>query len=263
VHYSSTTVTDIVVQKVTDMTSMQKILLAGVAAMAIGASSANAALVVTASVGGAPTGVVLDNLDALALTPVPGSNNQVSATGIAVNLTPNARVVNGGVSGQFAAPFVSGSNGAGFGNAPGVNTTNYITSGSTGSIAAAAAELILPAAVGGYLYFGLLWGSIDDYNTLSFYDGNTLVGTVTGVAAASAAGTLPNGNQGNQGTAYVNITSSLAFTRVVATSTAFAFEFDNVAYNQSVPVPEPASLALLGLGLLGLGFASRAKRRAA
>lgn len=244
------------------MTSIRKIGLAALVAGVAGIGSANAAFIVSAAVGGAPTGVIKDNLDSLALTPAPGPNNQVSSTGIAINLTPNARVVNGSVSGQFAAPFLTGSNGAGFGNAPvpGVDNTNYITSGSTGSLAAAAAEMIFPVIPGGYLYFGLLWGSIDSYNTLSFYDGATLIGTVTGVEAAVAAGTLPNGNQGNQGTAYVNITSDTAFTRVVATSTSFAFEFDNVAYNQSVPVPEPATLALLGAGLLGLGLARRRRR---
>lgn len=215
-------------------------------ALGLTGTAVNAApLTVSGSVGGAPTGVVLDNLDWLSLGSVGGTNN-----GVTINFTPDAKAVQGGETGKYAAPFVSGGNGAGFGNADGPDATTYITTGSTGAASNAKVEILLP----GYnVYFGLLWGSVDDYNTLSFYDGNTLVGSITGNDVVAS----PNGDQGVNGTLYVNIISDTAFNRIVATSSQYAFEFDNIAFNETNPVPEPGTLALLGLGLLGAGAMRR------
>ena len=64
----------------------------------------------------------------------------------------------------------------------------------------------------------------------------------------------------------MNINSSDAFNRVVASSTGYAFEFDNVAlaYDPiSLPIqgeiPEPGTLTLLGLGLFA-GITVRRRR---
>lgn len=222
--------------------------------LALSATGANAALVVNSSVGGAPnlpgivTYVNFDNL-----TPGTAVDGSTSG-GITLTFNGNSQVASvPNQPGTFAAPVLSGGNGLNFGSpnqANGQDTTPYLSTG-TSSI-----EMVFG---GLQSFFGMLWGSVDTYNTLQFFDGATLVGTLTGSQVIGVA----SGDQTADGTVYINVNSTLQFDRVVASSTSFAFEFDNVAYAATrTDVPAPGALALLGLGLVGIGAVSRRRKAA-
>jgi hypothetical protein len=205
---------------------------------------ARAGITIDALVGGAPTGVNYANFDGLQLGAAGGMSN-----GIIVSFGADGQAVQGSQSGVYAAPYLSNGNGTLFGDPNnGPDTTTYLSTG-IGSV-----TLTLP---GEEKYFGLLWGSVDAYNTLSLYNGSTLVGSLTGADVTSNA----NGDQGEFGTFYVNINSTESFDNVVATSSSYAFEFDNVAYN-STAVPEPSSFILALIGGVG-AVTYKLKRRKA
>ena len=187
----------------------------------------NAQLYTTATIGGVPSvsGATLETLN----EPSPPF----------LTLSGGANLVTGSAGGSFAAPFFSGSTAAFFGESPafGADGTQYVVVGST-----AKATFSFPSSQN---YFGLLCGSLDADNSLTFYDtANNVIGTVYG-------STIPPvtyyGDQGVGGTFYINITSTIPFSKVEASNSGDSTEFDDVAY--AMVVPEPTSSALIGAGL--------------
>jgi hypothetical protein len=219
------------------------VLILGVSAIS---SASIAATTLSGTAGGTPVGAgPYLNFDNLAAGGgVAGGGTTVSFSGIGAGSValPN-------VAGRYAAPYITGGNGALFGNtqADGPDITRYLSTG-IGQVTLQFDQY--------HNYFGLLWGSVDDYNTLSFYDGANLLFSYTGLDVDPHAG----GSQGAAGTFYVNIHSDAAFDRVVASSTSYGFELDNVALDVNLaipaeipPIPEPHIYTLLLAGLLLMG----------
>ncbi len=83
-------------------------------------------------------------------------------------------------------------------------------------------------------YFGLYWGTPSANNTISFFNGNTLLQSFSGDALYSI---VPS-----TGAAYANFFAEAgeSFNKVVLSEISVAFESDNHAYKvASEPVPEP------------------------
>ena len=107
-------------------------------------------------------------------------------------------------------------------------------------------------------YLGLYWGSIDTYNSIAFYNDNTLVTTITGTQVLASNG-VPGDQSGSGSNRYVNIyfSANEVFNKVTFISNGVAFELDNVAFREA---PEPGALALFGVGLLGTALVRRRRK---
>lgn len=197
--------------------------------------------------GSAVGGQTYANFDGLTV----GSSSTVTTNGLTLTFAGGASVVQGSSPGAYAAPILSGNNNAFFESSTPQNqpdATPYITT-SGGSVT-------MTFASGPVSYFGLLWGSIDSYNSITFNFADGTTQTLAGTAVGSA---------GTATTSYVNFFGSSLITSVTASSLNNSFEFDNVAYGNAT-IPEPASLVMLGLGAVVVGGvrfrATRARRQA-
>jgi hypothetical protein len=106
-------------------------------------------------------------------------------------------------------------------------------------------------------YFGLYWGTPNANNTISFFNGDTLLQSFSGDALYS---TVPS-----TGAAYVNFFAEPgeSFNKVVLSDIWIAFESDNHAYKfaASTPVPEPASSLSVFAGVVAGALVKRKQQR--
>ena len=132
------------------------------------------------------------------------------------------------------------------------DTTDYLTTGtSTVNINLAS----MPAT-----YFGMYWGSVDTYNTISFREANGTVDTYTGAQIAALDGINPNGTT----SAYVNFSDiGSSFVNISLSSTTDAFETDNHAFIAASATPEPASWLLMAGGLSAAALFFQRKQKQA
>jgi hypothetical protein len=169
-----------------------------------------------------------------------------------VNFNSGAMPTNFSNVGGSGGQVVSGS-AAGLYAAPVNDSTAFL------SLPSSTSSGMVEAALGSSQnYFGIYWGSIDAFNTLTFLDRGVQIGSFTGDAVI--ADVQLEGNQAAVGSnEYVNFYfGSQVYDTVLLSSTNYAFESDNFAYGTKVSAP--ASAALLGLGLLIVVGGSRRRK---
>lgn len=242
---------------------MHKFILKQIAAAAVfgmTAASASAAVVVSITPAGTPVtnqGLV-SSVPGLACPNIAfneSSNLQTflspasQCTGITYTPGSGAAYVSGSVGGQHASP---------------PNDTSVfltVSPNDPNKSGATPVTVELPANAN---YFGFYAASLDPYNFIEFFNGNTSVGRYSGTELAALAKVNADGNQGVgfYFNVYLNPKDLLArFDKVVLESTAYAFETDNHSFGIATPpdanVPVPGALALLGIGALGMFGAGR------
>ena len=113
-------------------------------------------------------------------------------------------------------------------------------------------------------YFGLYWGSMDTYNSVTFLKNNEQIATYSGTNIASLTGLVANGQQQSASSnRYIEFYLGTDFYDEVILSTAdYGFEVDNIAFGEPPsPISEPGSLMVLGSSLYGVALVLRRRLR--
>jgi hypothetical protein len=212
---------------------MQPFRLLAVVATLLAAANAHAAFSVSAGPASPVAGVITEDFDGVSTFARVGGTVYSSST-------PNTAFTSDKVylvSGLSAQPFKGSSQ-----TAASMANDSWlsINTGQTSTLSFAAAS-----------YVGFLWGSIDTYNTVRFYNGASLLDTFTGSSLPPASGF--------QGQATYFGYNAASITSVQFSSSGTAFEVDNVSITPA-PVPEPETYALMLAGLGAVGFIARRRR---
>jgi hypothetical protein len=162
-------------------------------------------------------------------------------------LSGNWNVVSGSATNTYAAPYCVLENAA--------DATKYLTVPKNlgSSPTPYSAEITFNQS---YNYLGLFWGSIDNYNTITFFNEGVKVAEFTGGDVINPAN-LTGNQTASETNKYVNFFLDDSFNKIRLTSTNYAFELDNLAV-AVVPVPGAVLLGFLGLSAAGLRLRKRA-----
>ena len=133
------------------------------AAIALLAFSTPAHAVISYNFGAPQSGSLLETFESI---PLGSANGTYALSGFGGTMTLTRGHIVQGTTSTYAKPYL--------------DNTQYVSLNGNGS---AVFSLSQPTN-----YFGILWGSVDTYNSLSFYNGSTLLGTIVGQTIITAAG---------------------------------------------------------------------------
>jgi PEP-CTERM motif len=181
------------------------------------------------------------------VTTTPGTNPYVGGTTFDFDATTPATscptcIVSGSVGNQYAQPF--GGTGKYFSVGP--STTPFAT--------------ITLSRVGAY-WLSFIWGSVDKYNAVAFFDSNSnLLKGFTGADVAPADGDRTDPSNNPVVTFHFSGTDAARVSKILFISTGNTFEVDNI---RVVGVPEPTTwgMMILGFGMIGGVMRRRPSRK--
>ncbi|QXQ08386.1 PEPxxWA-CTERM sorting domain-containing protein [Sphingosinicellaceae bacterium] len=154
------------------------------------------------------------------------------------SFSPYASVVSGSLHNKYAAPTIAGV----------ADATKYLAVLGGG-------QATFTQAIGNITTVSYDWGSIDRFNSVKAYSGDTLVSTIYGSAFPPATGDISSAATNKYVT--LNYAASANITKLVFGSDTNSFELDNISVTA---VPEPATWAMLIAGMAMTGATMRRRR---